>query len=132
MHTLTQSFTRIRVSDGKSQVSIEALKWVEKMGDFEYLKHSLARYYDRGTASLPDVRARKTAVLAAKVEYIPPEQCELQTVRSVTDFLGKPYYDNVTVKIGPHNHYKYAQLRLIFTAFHPVEKCEQKLAFIRL
>jgi hypothetical protein len=70
-------------------------------------------------------------VLAAALPWETDGSAELQTVRAVPTFHGKPYYDSVEIQIG-RNTTAYAQLRLLFSLRDANTGGMQDLAFVRM
>lgn len=111
-----------------------AVNWLERTPDWLQLRFAVAAHcglrQDVDNAAMPTIHVAPTAVLAAALPWETDGSAELQTVRAVPTFHGKPYYDSVEIQVA-RNTTAFAQLRLLFS-LRGASGEMQDLAFVRM
>jgi hypothetical protein len=112
-----------------------AVNWLGRTPDWLQLRFALAAHCGLGqdvdNAAMPTIHVAPTAVLAAVLPWENDGSAELQTVRAVPTFHGKPYYDSVEIQVGS-NSTAYAQLRLLFSLQKSDTGDTEDYAFVRM
>lgn len=112
-----------------------AVNWLGRTPDWLQLRFAIAAHCglseDVDNPAMPTIHVAPTAVLAAVLPWENDGSAELQTVRAVPTFHGKPYYDSVEIQVG-RNATAYAQLRLLFSLRNADTGDMDDYAFVRM
>jgi hypothetical protein len=128
LHCIAAKTLYMLPTDGSAPQSPDALRYIEKIGDWEQIK---AAVRDAHNGSTPVVNTRSTACLSAIVPWLADEY-ELHTIRASPSFHKKPYFDSVVYRKAKGTVDYYGQLRMIFTVKDEVSRMMKSLVCVRL
>ncbi len=133
-HTLVSSRTKIQTNGHTPNTTAGALKWLDQMPDWIQLRYAIAAHCGLGLrideTTMPSIYVGSTAVLAATVPWEEEGTAELQTVRAVPYFHGKPYFDSVEIQNVGRS--AFGQLRVLFSLKNPSTGQDEELAFVKM
>jgi hypothetical protein len=133
-HTLVSTRIVIHTNGHTPNTSAAASKWLDQIPDFIQLRYAIASHCGIGfridDVNMPSINVGATAVLAASVPWEEEGTAELQTVRAVPSFHGKPYFDSVEIQIVGRS--AFAQLRMLLSLKNPITCQEEELAFVKM